>query len=79
MPYQCLDTLSTWRLTSRYFSLLLNALHAFLNSIPLESILLGSFPPYWELALMSETCFRQFLSLNEITLRSHLNLILLLL
>ena len=79
MPYQCLNILSTWRLTPRYSYLLLSALHTLLSSTPLEDTLLNNSLLFWELAFISGTCSRQFLSLDGITLRSHLNLMFLLL
>ena len=64
---------------TKMLSTSLKCLACFIKQHPLEGALLSSSLPFWELALMSGICSRQFLSLDGIALRSHLNLMLLLL
>ena len=48
------------------------------TSALLKNIMLTNFLLFWELALISRTCFRVFLKLGRLSLKSYLYLIFLL-
>ena len=79
MWYHCLVVTSILRQILRYLLSLYCILHALFKNTLLIVALSSSSLLFWELVLIFRDCSRLFLRLARITLRSYLNLILLLL